>query len=659
VAIQRPARLLAGLLAVLGCLGATASGAPTQPLNPAPSSTVTASPVLSAQDVGVWLDGFMPYALRQADVAGAVVVVVKDDRVLFEKGYGYADVAARRPVDPETTLFRPGSISKLFTWTAVMQLVQSGKLDLDADVNRYLDFKIPPRDGQPVTLRELMTHTAGFEDHDKYIFGRTAAALIPLGDFERDHMPARIYPPGKLPAYSNYGAGLAGYIVQRVSGEPFEQYIERHIFAPLGMTHATFRQPLPASLAADMSTGYELGSGSGQYYEFVNPAPAGALAASGGDIARFMIAHLSDGGSGAGQILSPATARLMHARAFRTVPDLNGMALGFFEADRNGHRAIGHGGDLSFFHSDLYLLPDDHAGIYVSLNSAGADAADNAIRAQLYQQFMDRYFPAPTPSEPRWRDAVRDGRLVAGAYELSRRGQTTILAAMRLALQIKVTADANGDLSVPVLDSLTGAPRRLWREVAPLRWREVGGKSLIAAVVKDGQVQALTTDDLPAIAVLQPVPPGLNLVWLSPALAAALAVLALTVVLWPVSALVRWRYHAPFPLTGMAATLYRGVRVTAILDLLFLVGWTATLVTFGSNIPLATDSSDPWLRMLQAVGVLGLIGGAVAVWNLILVLGDSRRGWWAKLSNVAIVLALATITWVEFCIHAFNPSLNY
>jgi CubicO group peptidase (beta-lactamase class C family) len=659
VAIQRPARLLAGLLAALGCLGASARGAPTQPQSVAASPTVAASPVLSAQDVGVWLDGFMPYALRQADVAGAVVVVVKDDKVLFEKGYGYADVAARRPVDPDTTLFRPGSISKLFTWTAVMQLAQAGKLDLDADVNRYLDFKIPPKDGQPVTLRELMTHTAGFEDHYKDFGGYSAAALIPLGDYERAHLPARIFPPHELPAYSNYGAGLAGLIVQRVSGKPFETYVENHIFAPLGMTHSSFRQPLPPQLRADMSSGYELGSGQAGRFAFVNPAPAGGLSASGGDIARFMIAHLNDGSYGSAQILSPATTRQMHATDFRITPQLPGMSLGFFEAERNGHRALGHGGDVDAFHSDLELLPDDHIGLFISLNSSGAGPADEAIRSQLFRGFVDRYFPAPTPIEPRWRDSVRDGRLVAGAYELSRRGQTTILAAMRLALQLKVTADANGDLSIPLLDALTGAPHRTWREVAPLQWREVGGQSRIAAVVKDGQVQALTTDDLPAIAVLQPVPPGMKLVWLGPALVAALAVLALTVVLWPITALVRWRFHAPFPLTGVAATLYRGVRVTAILDLLFLVGWTATLIAFDSNIPLAADSSDPWFRALQLVGVLGLIGGGVAIWNLTLVLTDSRRGWWAKLSNVAIVLALATITWVELCINAFNLSLNY
>jgi CubicO group peptidase (beta-lactamase class C family) len=654
----RPPRIVAGLLVAISAALMMFGGASAAPPDTA-SQSATAAPALTATDLGPWLDGFMPYAMHQGDVAGAVVVVVKDDKVLFERGYGYADARLRKPVDPSTTLFRPGSISKLFTWTAVMQLVQSGKLDLDADVNRYLDFTIPSRDGKPVTLRELMTHTAGFEEAFKDLGGFDAASLMPLRDYELRRLPTRIFPPGEVPAYSNYGAALAGYIVQRVSGEPFETYVERHIFAPLGMTHATFRQPLPASLAADMSRGYLLGSGPAKGFEFVDPGPAGALSVTGDDIARFMAAHLDDGAYGGVPILSPATARLMHARAFRTAPDIDGMTLGFFEADRNGHRVIGHGGDTVYFHSDLNLLPDDHVGIFLSLNSAGAGAADTAIRTELFRGFMDRYFPAPIPDQPRWRDAARDGRLLAGPYESSRRGQTTILAAMRLAGQIQVNSDANGDLRIPGLDALTGSPPQIWREVSPMIWRQVGGRSRIAAVIRDGAVQSLTTDDAPAVEVLQPVPAGLRLSWLGPALAAAMAVLALTVALWPITALVRWRYHAPSSLTGRPLALYRLVRMTALLDIIFLVGWTATLVWMSSDISRLNGRLDPWLRALQVVGALGLIGGALALWNLIEVFIVGRRGYWAKLSNLAIVLAFAVVTWVEFCINAFSPSLNY
>ena len=119
---------------------------------------------MTKADVDAWLDGFMPYALRRGDAAGAVVVVVRDGQVLTQRGFGYSDMAGRRPVDPETTLFKQASVSKLMTWTAVMQMVQQGRIDLDADINTYLDFRIPPRDGQPITMRHLMTHTAGFDE---------------------------------------------------------------------------------------------------------------------------------------------------------------------------------------------------------------------------------------------------------------------------------------------------------------------------------------------------------------------------------------------------------------------------------------------------------------------------------------------------------------
>ncbi len=220
-------------------------------------------PVMTATDLGALFDGIMPLQLGSNDIAGAVVVVVKDGQVLFAKGYGYANVEARKPVSPDDTLFRVGSVSKLFTWTAVMQLVEQGRIDLDADVNRYLDFKIPEAFGQPVTVRHLMTHTAGFEDSLQGLFGSDPKQTADLRALLLAHPPARIYAPGTTPAYSNYGALLAGYIVQRVSGEDYATYVQRHILAPLGMAHATASQPLPASLAPLMSTGYARASGEG------------------------------------------------------------------------------------------------------------------------------------------------------------------------------------------------------------------------------------------------------------------------------------------------------------------------------------------------------------------------------------------------------------
>jgi CubicO group peptidase (beta-lactamase class C family) len=204
-----------------------ASEAPSLPALPIGEST--GQPQLTKQDVDSWLDGFMPYALHTGDVAGAVVVVVKNGKILTKRGFGYSDVAKREPVDPDTTLFRPGSVSKLITWTAVMQQVEQGRIDLDADINTYLDFHISGLGGKPITMRQLMTHTGGFEDHAKNLMFYDVEHLQPLGEYLKAWVPDRIFAPGTTPAYSNYGAALAGYIVERVAHQPFDDYVEQHI----------------------------------------------------------------------------------------------------------------------------------------------------------------------------------------------------------------------------------------------------------------------------------------------------------------------------------------------------------------------------------------------------------------------------------------------
>ena len=235
---------------------------------------------------------------------------MKDGQILTERGFGYADVAKKKPVDPKLTLFRPGSVSKLFTWTAVMQLVEQGKLDLDADVNKYLaDFQIPPRDGKPITLRNIMTHTAGFEEQVKNIItedpehGPTTSTLL------KRWMPTRVFDAGTTPAYSNYATSLAGYIVERVSGESFYDYVDKHIFAPLGMKHSTL-PPAAAegARAADVDRLRHWLRRPAKKFEIVGPAPAGSLSSPGEDMAHFMIAHLQNGEYNGNRILKEETA---------------------------------------------------------------------------------------------------------------------------------------------------------------------------------------------------------------------------------------------------------------------------------------------------------------------------------------------------------------
>ena len=184
------------------------------------------------------------------------MLVMKDGNVLLQKGYGFADVKTRRAVDPAATIFRLASISKLFTWVSVMQLVEQGKLNLDTDVNSYLDFRIRPAFDRPITLRNLMTHTGGFEEVIDDIILTDPKKAVSLRDDLIHNQPMRLFPPGEIPAYSNYGVGLASYIVQRASGEPFEQYVRQHIFLPLGMTHSSFYQPLEKALQYTDSQGY-------------------------------------------------------------------------------------------------------------------------------------------------------------------------------------------------------------------------------------------------------------------------------------------------------------------------------------------------------------------------------------------------------------------
>jgi len=617
------------------------------------SASVPAQPAhdLTEADLSAWLDGMMPLALGRGDIAGAVVVVVKDGHVLVEKGYGTADVKSGRPVDPARTLFRPGSISKLFTWTAVMQLVERKKLDLDADVNTYLDFQIPRTFGKPVTLRDLMTHRSGFEETIKRLFAVDPKRVRPLGEGLKAWVPDEIFPPGETPAYSNYGAALAGYIVERVSGEKFEDYVAHHIFVPLGMTHSTFAQPLPAALAPDMSSGYDKASGEAQKFELIWMSPAGGLSTTGDDMAKFMIAYL-DGG---GPILRPETVKLMHSEIYRRNPPLPGIGLGFYHEDTNGHVIVGHGGDTILFHSDLHLITDAGVGLYVSQNSAGKE--NSRIRGPLFRALLDRYFPAPAMGvEPTLASARTDGALVAGMYESSRRSESSFF---RVASQdSKVSLNDDGTLSVADLDGLNGEPRR-WREVRPFVWREVGGAHLLIAKRVDGKVVEIASDIYPQIFTLTPSPFWSSGVWNVPLLIATFAMLLLSVVFWPVKAVLRWRYKSPFPLKGRAATVYRMTRVAALIDLAFIGGFFGALTYGGLHLEFFDSPSDWIFLSLEVLGVIAILGTVFPLYELRLALADPARPWWTKLTDALLALAALAVVWFALSLNFVNFHLNY
>src|SRR5580693_3844188 len=350
---------------------------------------------LERADLESFFDGLVPLQMERSDVAGATVLVMKDGKEILKKGYGYADIKKKSAVDPDTTMFRLASISKLFTWVSVMQLVEQGKLDLDADVNKYLDFQIKPAFYKPVTLRNLMTHTGGFEEvvHDILFVDPKRAHT--LRDFLIANQPRRMYPPGEIPAYSNYGVGLGGYIVQRVSLEPFEQYVSEHIFQPLGMKHSSFNQPMTTELAPDVSDGYRATTEKPAIgFEIFNPAPAGGVSSAAGDMEKFALALLNDGELDGHRILKPETRAAMWTPQFDASAGLPPICMGFYETWRNDLHFIGHDGDLVAFHSMFLMEPTQKLVVFVSYNSAGSASRN---RAELLNGFADRYFPAYTP----------------------------------------------------------------------------------------------------------------------------------------------------------------------------------------------------------------------------------------------------------------------
>ncbi len=635
---------------------AVAAGGTAVP-SPAPAGEGAGAP-LTKPDVDGWLDGLVPYALSTGDIAGAVITVVKDGQLLTERGFGFSDMKNRRPVDPERTLFRPGSVSKLFTWTAVMQQVEAGKLDLDADINTYLDFKIPPRDGAPVTLRQLLTHTPGFGEAIKGLFVIDPLRVVPLGKYLARWTPPRIYGPGEVPAYSNYGAGLAGYIVERVSGESFDAYVENHIFAPLGMSRSSFRQPLPEPLKADMSLGYTRASGPAKPYELIPNLPAGSLSATGADMSKFMIAHLQRGAFGGTRILGEETARRMYAPSPQLNPPLNSMALGFYHEDRNGHQVIGHAGDTEAFHSDLHLLLDDGVGLFISVNSAGKAGAAGTLRALLFRGFMDRYFPASRPAEPALATAKEHGAMMAGLYWSSRRSVTGFFSFMNLVGQTKVTVDPEGLLRVAAFRDAAGSVVP-WHEVAPFVWKDPAGETSLAAVVKDGRVVNFTSDELPPAMVFQPVPARSLSSWNMPLLYFMVVTLLLAIILWPVLAIVRHHYRKAYPFPGRPARLHRLTRVVAILDLAALGVYGMIVAKISAGLQNADAPTDPLIRLAQALCVLGGLGSIIAVWNMFTAWGTRGRSLWSKLAATLVALACVAFVWFVATQQFVTLSLNY
>jgi CubicO group peptidase (beta-lactamase class C family) len=437
-----------------------------------------ATPSISATDVQAFFDNYIGAKMAENHVAGVTLSVVDAGQVLFEKGYGYSDVARQVPVDPDRTEFVLGSLSKTFTWTAVMQLVEQGKLDLDTDVNKYLDFTIPATYSQKITLNNLMAHNAGFEESRYQQMKPMGEAPEALGQWVKTHVPARIRPPGQYSAYANYNAALAGYIVERASGMTFDDYVEKNILTPLGMEHTTSRQPVPDPLAGDTTQMYTYVGGTYQpqpsYDVTLNAAPAGSFRSTAGDMGRFMLAHLDDGQYAGKAMLRPATAQLMHSRSFTHDPRVNGMAHGFWEMDMNGQRVIGHAGSHFICNSLLMLLPERGLGVFIAANSQGSmDFLGPMAFNGFERAFLDRFFPRTLPALTSPADWSSQASRYTGSYALTMgRSESSPDKLLSMLMIVDVKADARG-LIVPYLDNAH------FTQVEPLVFRQVDTDALL------------------------------------------------------------------------------------------------------------------------------------------------------------------------------------
>jgi len=596
---------------------------------------------MTANDLGVLFDEHVAAEMKKADIAGTAVVVVRDGAVLFARGYGHADVARKIPVSPGETLFRIASVSKGVTYTAVMQLVEQGKIDLDADIARYVDFPIPAAFGQPITMRHLMSHTAGFEET---VQGRWVAPdkRISLRDYLAHQMPRRLFAPGTVPAYSTYGTTLAGYIVERVAGMPFETYMEKQVFAPLGMRHSSFAQPLPARLAPLVAKGYASASGPAGPFDIAQAAPAASMSSSPLDMGRFMLAHLG-GATGTGsQILAPATLAAMHAVQYRHHPAGPGITLGLYEMAETAPRTIGHPGDIPGFVSAMYLFPAERTGLFVVQNSD----AGSGMRHVLLKLFAERYLaPAPTTAAASTMLAPVDHARIPGSYRSSWRFDASPLALKYLLDQVVVRMVRPGTLALDTQTGPAGEPLE-WHHVGANTWQSAADprRRLYFSTNARGELEMSSSRNL--MDIKQKSPWYLHKRLILAVLPASLLVVLLSVAGWTWTGVRRHMRRGAGPrLAGSRArnvmhmagllvlapwVVYAGVAAIVASDLLFVaspacgmllravqgLAWLALAATIAALLVSLRTAGMPMVaRLHQALVVLAYLGASVVAWQ--------------------------------------------
>ena len=578
-----------------------------------------------AQDAGLerFVDGVMAaQGEERGRFVGATVAVVQNGRLALAKGYGFADLDRNRSVD-ENTLFRVGSVSKIFVWMALLQQVAAGNLELDDAVNDHLRrFQLPSDAYQEVTLRHLMTHTPGFEDKLVGLFATGRPSDLELGGYLADTIPAMLYPPGERTAYSNFGAGLAAHLVEIAAEMPWHDYAENRVFRPLGLSSTTMRQTPPEGLRDRLATGYRYVGGGfePQPFEFVRPEPAGSASSSALDMARLMIELMRSRSS---TVLDMGAKRLMLTRAFTTHPDLNGMTLGLYEQGRGG---VGHDGDTLWFHSALRMWPEQKLGLFVSFNSDGG-----AIARTRFVDAFERHFGLMR-TRPREEPPGVTLADFTGVFLPSRYPARSHLKLTRLAATVRIgTVPERNALVVHGLgDSVQYLP------VTDTVFRDPQTGDRLGYLGTGGQFDRLYFDAAPMMAFERA---GFVERWdVSLVLLGLAIVLYLLILLWPFSRLF-----------GFRGRRSGGERLASVVGVMA----AAAFITFFVGL---SDVADDLVRLLSPTdptlyGILWLplAGGLLAAWQVLHAYRAFSVGYWWPRRRVHY----AALTVVNVCLAAW------
>lgn len=615
---------------------ATSAYAQSGPTYDTPRETSRRIGPTNAGEMEQFLQPIFQQQMKQLHIPGAVFVFVKNGQVFFKKGYGYADLENEIAVDPDRTLFRVASVSKVLTITAVMQLFEQGLLSLDDDVNRYLKrFKIPATFPQPITVENLLTHTAGFDDIRIGLATLREEDLLPLGEFLARNLPARVMPPRQEYSYSRYGIALAGYLVEVISGLPFEEYVEQNILRPLDMTHSSFLRL--ESLAQDLAKGYTFRDGeySPVPYYYFNTGPEAGFSACAGDMAKFMLAHLWRGRYHGVRILADTTARQMHQQNFRHHPKLPGLAYGFYERMENGHRAIQHGGHIPGFVSRILLLPDLDMGFFISCNHDRFK-----LISTVTEHLFEHYFPVIETDKPVQANEISPEALsrFVGTYRINEYAHNSVEKIFSIRKQFTISTTRDGHLLVK------GGQK--WQNVAPLLFRNVETGELSAFKAGDrGKIsrwfrKRFAFEKLPIYETA-----SFNL-----SILAVMATVFLSgLSLWPAAGLLRaagWHDRVK----GLTRAARRTAGAVSLLNLLFMIGFGLFFLTFDRM----NEFTFGVPRRLILLLCLPLVSCVLTIWMVIY----NVKVWKGKMGRAAgrlhyLVLALASIFFLTF-LHAWN-----